>query len=128
MSNNKSNSSVTISSSEDSLAKEMTESLLERKKGGEEEEESEKKKKKEEEARTMMQTTGKIETSNIPFGARRLVKRRKVVNNGAGAFVRGDGDAAKNNEASAEECEHPARMGGICVHCGQRATTGKNDG
>ena len=44
--------------------------------------------------------------------------------------MRGDGDAAKNNEKtnSAEECEHPAFMFGICVHCGQRATTVKNDG
>ena len=132
MSNNKSTSGATSSSSEDSLAKEMTESLMERKKEGKEEEEEEsEKKKKEEEARTTMQTTtGKIETSNIPFGARRLVKRRKVVNDGAGTFVRGDGDAAKNNEKtnSAEECEHPAFMFGICVHCGQRATTVKNDG
>ena len=87
-----------------------------------EEEEGRKKKKKKrrrKRGRRCRRRRGKIETSNIPFGARRLVKRRKVVNNGAGAFVRGGGTRRRTTRKRLRKCEHPAFMFGICVHCGQ---------
>ena len=85
MSNDRSNGSATSSSSEDSLAKEMTESLLERKKEGKEEEEEEESERKrdEETGGDGADDDGKVKRATFPFGARRLVKRRKVVNDGA---------------------------------------------
>ena len=125
------------SGSEDSLAKEMTASLLRGKAGGagegggEEEEEKESEKKDNNLVSTKTEkeknnNNNNIATSNIPHGARRLVKRRKVVNDGkdAGAGKSGDGVRA----SSVSECEHPAFMFGICVHCGQRATANARDG